>query len=462
MASAWMCAAFRLRYRANDRLTAAQRAAGWMHRERVPGRSAGFRCPCCSSSGRRASSPARSVSYSCFQQTSFRPQLKQRVSWVLSMTQRKSSHFRGNASYTSLTVSAREDRLSATASSRVAAAESCGRCSCASAVSSTAAGASQPPGIQTTVRIPSPVLSNAPNAAPMGCTQNTPVRHPPAYAAMLSTRRPGVRTAAAAVPQERPTAANANAESAPARAAPVTAANASASRPCPRQQRTSSAAAQTATPGENTPSETPPSAAAQDAQTSSDPNPGFSGGKRRSPTPMAPASSASAPQKRASSTPPAPEKHSPPSASVPQPAANTGSTRFGQHHRAATAAPTAQSRQMLRSDSSPKLWSRIPSTAPAAQDAKQSSAKPSVSPSPNGSRVPHRTAQPPANPTASALPRRSSGRTAARLLNAAAIGWGIPPRHRSSFDDPSMKKSPLSGGDLLRFWFCFPRLLHIL
>ena len=71
---------------------------------------------------------------------------------------------------------------------------------------------------------------------------------------------------------------------------------------------------------------------------------------------------------------------------ITKPAA--GRSLPGQSHRAATAAPTAQSRQRLASEHAPNPWNRMLSAAPAAQAEKQSAGRPSVSPSPKGSRAP--------------------------------------------------------------------------
>ncbi|MFR8717041.1 MAG: hypothetical protein ACLVES_04440 [Faecalibacterium prausnitzii] len=149
---------------------------------------------------------------------------------------------------------------------------------------------------------------------------------------------------------------------------------------------------------------------------------------------------------------------------MPQPAATAGTNRPGQSHRAATAAPSAQSRQTLSTVSVPKLRVSTPSAAPAAPTAKQSSAKPSVSPSPKGISAPYSTAQPPASPSRNALPCRRAGRTAARARSAPFTRF-FPSVSCIVRKDTCMKKSPLSGGDLLQYHavlFCFPRLLRIL
>ena len=201
------------------------------------------------------------------------------------------------------------------------------------------------------------------------------------------------------------------------------------------------------TPRQTGPSATPPRAAAAAAPTSSIPTPGVSGGNRRRAKPSAPASRASAPQVSSKSTPPpvGPKaKQTAPSPRAPQLASRAGRNRPGQSHRVATAAPMAQSRQMLSSDSAPNPWSSSPSTAPAAQAAKQSSAKPSVSPSPKGMSAPYSTAQPPSSPARKAELCRRAGRTAARGSSAAAKGWRVSCLRRSC-----IKKSPLSGGDRL-------------
>ena len=98
---------------------------------------------------------------------------------MLSMTQRKPSHRRGKASYTSFTVSASEERLSATASSRVAAAERRGRSSPGGS-SSLRAGISQPAGSRAQSPAPAPALSRKLNAPASGWTQSTPATQPPA------------------------------------------------------------------------------------------------------------------------------------------------------------------------------------------------------------------------------------------------------------------------------------------
>ena len=249
-----------------------------MHLDSWPGRSPVCRWPCCSRMGRRAFIPSSVAVYSCFQQVSRRPQLKHRLSWVLSMTQRKVSHRRGNASYTAFTVSASEERLSATASSRVAAAESRGGSSGGAGASGT--GVSQCFGKKAGAARPSPALRSRGRAVPEAGTQSTPSTHPPAQAARVSARRPGISRTAAAVPQQSPTAAGAREGSAAQSAAPVKAAKASAGFSCPRQQRAASTMAQAAAPRQRGPKRSPPSAAATAEAASRVPKPGFSGGKR--------------------------------------------------------------------------------------------------------------------------------------------------------------------------------------
>lgn len=140
-------------------------------------------------------------------------------------------------SYTAFTVSASEERLSATASSRVAAAESRGGSSGGAGVSGT--GVSQCFGKKAGAARPSPALRSRGRAVPEAGTQSTPSTHPPAQAARVSARRPGASRTAAAVPQQSPTAAGAREGSAAQSAAPVKAAKASAGFSCPRQQRAS-------------------------------------------------------------------------------------------------------------------------------------------------------------------------------------------------------------------------------
>ena len=189
------------------------------------------------------------------------------------------------------------------------------------------------------------------------------------------------------------------------------------------------------------------------------PKPGFSGGKRRSASPSSPASRASAVQNSASSAPPPvpSAKHRPMAANVPQPASTAGRNLPGQTHRTATAAPSAHNKQTLRSDSAPKPCSSTPSAAPAAQGAKQSSARPSTRPSPKGISAPYSTAQPPANPRATAPSRRTAGRNTARASSA-----GAPLRRAFTVKTlvrSVIQNSPLSGG---AFWFCSPHCVHIL
>ena len=95
--------------------------------------------------------------------------------------------------------------------------------------------------------------------------------------------------------------------------------------------------------------------------------------------------------------------------------------------------------------------------APAAQGAKQSSARPSTRPSPKGISAPYSTAQPPANPRATAPSRRTAGRNTARASSA-----GAPLRRAFTVKTlvrSVIQNSPLSGGAL---WFCSPHCVHIL
>ena len=264
---------------------------------------------------------------------------------------------------------------------------------------------------------------------------------------------------AALAPQASPAAPQARAGSAAQRAAPSIPLQASAAPGCPRLHSTSSTAAHTATPGKNRSSGRFPSAAATAAPVSRVPKPGFSGGKRRSASPSSPASRASAVQNSArSALPPVPSaKHRPMAANVPQPASTAGRNLPGQTHRTATAAPSAHNKQTLRSDSAPKPCSSTPSAAPAAQGAKQSSARPSTRPSPKGISAPYSTAQPPANPRATAPSRRTAGRNTARASSA-----GAPLRRAFTVKTlvrSVIQNSPLSGG---AFWFCSPHCVHIL
>ncbi len=119
--------------------------------------------------------------------------------------------------------------------------------------------------------------------------------------------------------------------------------------------------------------------------------------------------------------------------------------------------PSAHSKQTLRSDSAPKPCSSTPSAAPAALGAKQSSARPSTRPSPKGISAPYSTAQPPANPRATAPSRRTAGRNTARASSA-----GAPLRRAFTVKTlvrSVIQNSPLSGG---AFWFCSPHCVHIL